>query len=137
MITTFAPPAFLASPVPQQQGGPSMSIFLLQIVALVAIFYFIVIRPQRKEKQRHQQMLKTLGKGDDVMTNGGILGQVVHATERELTIKTGENTRLVVDRGYVAAKLNDEGTAAKGGGPGARRPARTGLFGGLGGGGRR
>jgi len=113
-IEALAPASLLALPVAQSQGGPPMSVFLLQIAALVAIFYFVVIRPQRKEKQRHQQMLTTLGKGDRVMTNGGILGEIVHATERELTIKTGENTRVVVDRGYVAAKLGGEEDAAAG-----------------------
>lgn len=98
-----------AVPVAQQQGGPGLPIFLLQIGALVAIFYFVLIRPQRREKKAHQQMLQALGKGDRVLTNGGILGQVVHATERELTVKTAEDTRLVVDRGYVAAKLDADG----------------------------
>ena len=106
------PPSFFAAavlPVPQPQGGPGVPIFLLQIGALLAIFYFILIRPQRREKKAHQQMLQTLAKGDRVLTNGGIVGQVVHATERELTVKTAEDTRLVVDRGYVAAKLDADG----------------------------
>jgi len=72
-----------------------------------AIFYFILIRPQRREQQRHKEMLKAIGKGDKVMTNGGIIGQVVRAGEHELTIKTAENTRLVVDRGHIARKLAD------------------------------
>ena len=79
---------------------------VFQIVAIMAIFYFLLIRPQRKERQRHQEMLGTLVKGDRVMTNGGILGQIVHATDAELTIKTAENTRIVIDRGHVARKLD-------------------------------
>lgn len=84
-----------------------MTVFLINMVLIGAIFYFLLIRPQRKERQRHQEMLQKLVKGDQVVTNGGIVGQIVHATESELTIKTAENTRIVVDRGYVARKVTD------------------------------
>lgn len=86
-----------------------MTVFLFQIILMIAIFYFILIRPQQKERKRHQQMLRTLSKGDRVMTNGGIIGVIVHATDTELTIRSGENTRLVVDRGHIARKTEDEG----------------------------
>ena len=82
-----------------------MTVVLFQIMLMIAIFYFILIRPQQKEKKRHQEMLGKLTKGDRVMTNGGILGQIVHSTETELTIRTAENTRIVVDRGHVARKI--------------------------------
>lgn len=82
-----------------------MTVIMFQIMLMIAIFYFILIRPQRKEKQRHQAMLSKLAKGDRIMTNGGILGQIVHATETELTIRTAENTRIVIDRGHVARKI--------------------------------
>ena len=89
------------------QGGGGFGVIAIQILLFIAIFYFILIRPQRRERQRHQEMLKKLGKGDQVMTNGGILGQIVHATEHELTVRTAESTRLVVDRGHVARKIED------------------------------
>lgn len=82
-----------------------MTVIMFQIMLMIAIFYFILIRPQRKERQRHQEMLTKLGRGDRVMTNGGILGQIVHVAETELTIRTAENTRIVVDRGHVARKI--------------------------------
>lgn len=89
------------------QGGGGFGVIAIQILLFIAIFYFILIRPQRRERQRHQEMLKKLSKGDQVMTNGGILGQIVHATEHELTVRTAESTRLVVDRGHVARKIED------------------------------
>lgn len=133
-IPAFA--ALLAAPpLPQAEGGgPRMGAFLLQIAALGAIFYFVLLAPQRKEKKRHAQMLQELSKGDKVLTNGGVIGKIVHATDRELTIKTGEDTRLVLDRGYVAAKLNGE-DEGKGAAATAPQPARRGFFGGGGGGG--
>lgn len=101
--------ASAASPFPPAapQGGGGFSVIAIQILLFIAIFYFILIRPQRKERQRHQEMLKKLGKGDRVMTNGGILGQIVHASEHELTVRTAESTRLVVDRGHVARKIEE------------------------------
>ena len=82
-----------------------MTVIIFQIIMFIGIFYFILIRPQRKERQRHKDMLNKLRKGDQVMTNGGILGQIVHATETELTIKTAESTRIAIDRGHIARKI--------------------------------
>jgi len=96
-------------PLVPREGGNNMTVFLFQIILMIAIFYFILIRPQQKQRKRHQQMLQTLSKGDRVMTNGGIIGVIVHATDTELTIRSGENTRLVVDRGHIARKTEDEG----------------------------
>ena len=81
-------------------------IFLLQMVAIGVIFYFLLIRPQRKEQQRHRTMIEQLKKGDEVVTNGGIIGTVVHTQDDRLTIKTGENTRIVVQRGRIAQVLS-------------------------------
>ena len=76
------------------------------MVLIFAIFYFLLLRPQSKERKRHEDMLKQLKKGDEVVTNGGIIGRVVHVEETRLTIKTGENTRLTVDRGRIAAVVD-------------------------------
>jgi preprotein translocase subunit YajC len=80
------------------------------MVAIGVIFYFLLIRPQRKEQQRHRQMIEELKKGDEVITAGGIIGTVVHAQDDKLTIKTGENTRLVVQRARIAQVLSDRTT---------------------------
>lgn len=96
--------AFLAAP---REGGNSSMIFLLQMVAIGAIFYFLLIRPQRKEQKRHRSMIEELKKGDEIVTNGGIIGTVVHTQDDRLTIKTDENTRLVVQRGRIAQVLSN------------------------------
>ena len=93
--------------VPREGGNPSM-ILLMQFVAIGFIFYFLLIRPQRKEQQRHREMIEQLKKGDEVVTAGGIIGTVVHSQEDRITIKTGENTRLVVQRSRVAQVLSDK-----------------------------
>ena len=94
--------------VAPSQGGSSMAIFLFQMLAIFAIIYLLLWRPQRKEQQRHQQMLGALKKGDDVVTAGGVVGTVVHADEDRLTIRSGESTRLVVERSRIARVLQKE-----------------------------
>ncbi len=84
-------------------------IFMAEMFLIFAIFYFLLIRPQSKERQRHERMLREIKKGDEVVTNGGIIGTVVHAEENRLTVRTAENTRLTVERGRVAQVLNARG----------------------------
>ena len=103
--------AIAAAPPPPmmpREGGNATTVFLLQMVAIFAIFYFLLIRPQQKQRKQHQQMLQELGKGDNVVTSGGIIGVIVHATEQALTIRTAENTRIVVDRGHIGRKIESE-----------------------------
>ena len=84
-----------------QQGGGAITVFVLQIAAFIAIFYFILIRPQRQQQKRHEELLKQIKRGDEIVTSGGIVGEVVHVKEDRVTIKTGES-RLVVERKAIA-----------------------------------
>lgn len=86
---------------PPQGGGSPGLLLVIQFIALIAIFYFLLIRPQRKAAKRHQEILAALKRGDKIMTDGGILGEVVHISEDKITIKTGES-RIVVARGKIA-----------------------------------
>ncbi len=93
---------------PREGGNPAL-IFGLQMVAIFVIFYWLLIRPQRKEQQRHKEMLEAIKKGDEIITNGGVIGTVVHADADRLTIRTGENTRLVIQRARVAQLVDPAG----------------------------
>ncbi len=84
-----------------QQSGSTLVIFLVQIAAFIAIFYFILIRPQRQQAKKHEAMLKELKRGDEIVTSGGIVGEVVHVKDNLLTIRSGE-AKLVVERERVA-----------------------------------
>ena len=96
---THAALAFLMVP---REGGSAGLIFMSQMVLIFIIFYFLLIRPQTKERQRHEALLKGIKKGDEIVTNGGLIGSVVHIEENRLTVRTGDNTRITVDRGRVA-----------------------------------
>jgi preprotein translocase subunit YajC len=94
-------------------GAPRMLPNLIMIAAFIAIFYFLLLRPQRKIQQEHRAMLSQLKKGDEVVTEGGIVGQIVHLTDDRVTIKTAENTRLVILRPKISRVLTPEITEAK------------------------
>ena len=96
---TMRPSLLLFAPAGQTSGGVAM--FALQIGAFIAIFYFLLIRPQRKQQEDHKKLLASLQKGDQVVTSGGIIGEVIHLKENEVTIRSGES-RLVVMRANVA-----------------------------------
>jgi preprotein translocase subunit YajC len=106
-------PALLAM-APAQGGQSSLIPFMVQLALIVAIFYFLLIRPQQKQRRQHEQALGGLKKGDEIVTSGGIVGEVVHIKESlkpdgtngppmddRVTIKSGE-TRLIVERGRIA-----------------------------------
>jgi preprotein translocase subunit YajC len=87
-----------------QQSGGTISVFILQIAAFIAIFYFILIRPQRQQAKKHEAMLKQVKRGDEIVTAGGIVGEVVHVKDDRLTIKSGES-KLVIERDRIAKVL--------------------------------
>lgn len=96
---THASLVFLMAP---REGGNATFVFLIQMVAIFGIFYFLLIRPQRKEQKRHQTMVSALKKGDEVVTAGGVIGTVVFAEQDRVTIRTAETTKLVVEKGRIA-----------------------------------
>jgi preprotein translocase subunit YajC len=87
---------------PENRG---FMILMIYMVSFGLIAWFLLIRPQRRMHQQHQQMVSALKRGDEIMTEGGIIGTIVHIAEDRLTIKSGENTRLVVSRAKIARVL--------------------------------
>ena len=88
-----------------QQGGGNMSMFIIQIALFVGIFYFLLIRPQRAQQKKHQALLASLQRGDQVITSGGVIGEVLHIKDNEVTIKSAES-RLVIARSSVSSITN-------------------------------
>ncbi len=81
-----------------QESGASTGfdpIFLVMMVAMFAVFWFLVIRPQSKRAKEHQAMLKAIKRGDHVVTNGGIMGRVARIEgDGVLTIEIAPNVRV-------------------------------------------
>jgi preprotein translocase subunit YajC len=112
MITTALHLALLLQVPTPAAGGGSLTPLLFQFVLIVAIIYFVMWRPQQKQRKQHESLLAALKRGDEVVTAGGIVGEVVHIRETtkdggtnrsddRVTIKSGES-RLVVERGRIA-----------------------------------
>ncbi len=95
-------PLLLALQEPAQQPrGPGGSFFLIQMGLIFAIIYFLLIRPKVKREKEHRERVSQLKKGDEVVTSGGIVGEVIHLKDDRVTIKSGES-RFVVMRDRVA-----------------------------------
>lgn len=126
-LPVYATLALQAAPAPGPGGG-GMTVLLLQFVLIFGIFYFLMIRPQQKQRKEHEARLRALKRGDEIVTAGGIVGEIVHITQGtkdgqavvamddRVTIKSGD-TRLIVERGRIArvggvAGPADKGTAA-------------------------
>lgn len=87
-----------------QQGAPSMWPTWGFLIAMFAIFYFLIIRPQQKRSKEHKAMLASLAKGDRVVTTGGILGTIVGVGEDVVTLRIAENTKIEVLLSNIAGK---------------------------------
>jgi len=84
----------------------------LPFVAIIAIFYFLIIRPQNKKQKETQKMLSALKKGDKVVTIGGIHGTIQSVREHSVVLKVDDNTKIEFNRSaissIVAAKEDKE-----------------------------
>ncbi|MEO5962501.1 MAG: preprotein translocase subunit YajC [Thermomonas sp.] len=105
----MSPLDFLIAPAHAQAAAaasaPSMMSSLLFPIALVAIMYFLMIRPQQKRQKEHRAMLEKLGKGDEVITNGGIAGQVTNIGENFITVEVATGVELRVQKGAITSVL--------------------------------
>ena len=97
-LVTYIPFGLLMAP---RDGGGAMALFV-QLGLIFMIFYWLLIRPQKKERERHKAMIGALKKGDEIVTAGGIIGTILHLEGDRITVKTSESTRLVVERGKVS-----------------------------------
>lgn len=90
------------------QGSANLLSSLLPLVVLFAIFYFLVIRPQQKQVKKHKEMLQSLKKGDKIITNGGLICEVVKPEEDSIKVKLNDEGVVVkVSRDYIAKKIDE------------------------------
>jgi len=87
---------------PAQQGGGSGLEGIFMLLAMFAIFYFLLIRPQQKRAKQHKEMINALKAGDQVITAGGIHGRVVSVQESVVTVEIASGVRVKVNRVSIA-----------------------------------
>src|SRR5262245_27964807 len=106
---------------PEGTGGAGVTVLILQFGALIAIFYFLLIRPQSQARKKHATILAGLKKGDEVVTSGGIIGKVKEIKETRITIESG-TAQLVVERSRIV-QVGDQSTGDERGDLPAPEPA--------------
>lgn len=75
---------------------------LFLIIPMVLIFYFLLIRPQTKQAKRHQEFLKSLKRGDDVITSSGIYGKIVQIMDDAVILEVADKVRIKIAKGQIS-----------------------------------
>jgi preprotein translocase subunit YajC len=85
---------------PAGQANPLTS--LLPLVFIFVVFYFLLIRPQSKKAKEHKQMVEALAKGDEIVTNGGLLGKLVKVGDNFVEVELAEGMTVKLQRNAIA-----------------------------------
>jgi preprotein translocase subunit YajC len=88
------------APTPGSTGGGGFTILILQVAAIGAVFYFLIIRPQGQARKQHEKLLSALKKGDEITTSGGLIGKVKDIKDDRVTVESGTAT-VVVERARI------------------------------------
>ena len=114
-------PLFAQTAATPAAGGSPLTQIILQLVLLGGIFYFLLIRPGQKQRKQQENSLFALRKGDEIVTVGGVVGEILHIKETlkdgapaktledRITIKSGDS-KMVIHRGRVHQVLKSTGS---------------------------
>ena len=86
-----------------QQGDPMSG--MLFFIGMLALMYFLLIRPQQKRAKEHKKMVEAISKGDEVVTNGGMLGKITEVGEQYISLEIANNTEVKLQRQAIANVL--------------------------------
>lgn len=81
--------------------GPSPLLNLLPVVLIFVVFYFLLIRPQKKTQDEHKKMVASLKKNDEVITAGGIHGTIANVKEQTVTLKVDDNVKIEIQKNSI------------------------------------
>ena len=96
--------AYAQAPAASPFGGDMLT-SILPMVAIFAVFYFLLIRPQQKRAKETKAMLEALAKGDEVITAGGIVGKISRLTDQYAVVEVSPNVEISVQRGAISQIL--------------------------------
>lgn len=91
----------------QPPKPPGIGDMLLPLGLMFLVFYFLLIRPNQKKLKKRDEFIKNMKKGDEVITNGGILGRVSGLTDLYVTLDVGDNMKIKVLRSHVGFSSKD------------------------------
>jgi preprotein translocase subunit YajC len=104
--------AFFAQTAAEGQSSNPIGAFL-PFILIALVFYFVFFRPQQRQAKQHQTFLGALKKGDEVVTQGGIIGTVLAVEDRTVTVDVGGGTKLRVLKNQVAGQWKAVETEVK------------------------
>lgn len=109
----FATPAYAQAAGAAAAGPQAMLMQFLPLVALVVLFYFLMIRPQQKRAKQHQAMLAALKRGDQVVLSSGMMGKVVRVEDKEVGLEVATGVTVKVVKGMISdVRVRGEPAAA-------------------------
>ncbi len=103
----------------QGQGGGNPMSLIFMIIAIFAVMYFLMIRPQQRQKKQHQQMLGQLSKGDKIVTAGGIHATVAGIKDNSVILKIADNVKVEVSRSSISQVVSSRAAKAAASGAGS------------------
>ncbi len=93
---------FISNAYAQDAAQPGGLMGFLPLIVIFAVFYFMLIRPQMKRAKEHKQLVASLNKGDEVITNGGLLGKITDVSDSFVTLELADNLQIKLQRQAVA-----------------------------------
>ena len=97
-------PAMAMADVPQPEG-PGALFNILFFGGFILIFYFLMWRPQAKRAKEHKELMAGLGKGDEIVTNGGVLGKIARVKDDYIALEVADGVEIKVQKVAVATAL--------------------------------
>ena len=91
----------------QAEGAPNPLTSLLPIILLFVGMWFLIIAPQRKRQKQHDEMVRNLKTGDEIMTSGGIYGTITNVKDDRVVVRIADNTKVELGRHAVQTKVAD------------------------------
>ncbi len=98
----------LASAAPAEGPAPNLLMQIMPLILIGVIFYFLLIRPQQKQRKEHQALVESLKTGDKVVTNAGIHGLIANVKDKTVVLKIAENVKVEFDKSSVVSKQAGE-----------------------------
>ena len=102
VMTIFSSTTVFAQGAPGGAGAQSPLLQFLPLVIVFVIFYFLMIRPQKKKFEEEQALLEKLSKGDEIYTKSGLIGTVQGITDTVITVEVSEGVRFKVLKSQIA-----------------------------------
>lgn len=93
---------FIASAYAQDAAPQGGLLSFLPLIIIFIVFYFLLIRPQTKRAKEHRQLVEKLAVGDEVVSNGGLLGKITHVGDSFVTLELADNVKIKLQKHAVA-----------------------------------